>query len=58
MEKYFINENLKKEYKTAILNQKDIRRTKRNTHTDMLLHKYHIQFYIRTRIESSFSYFS
>ena len=33
MEKYFTNENLKKEYKTAILNQKDIRRPKRNTHT-------------------------
>ena len=30
MEKYLINENLKKEYKTAILNQKD---DQKETHT-------------------------
>ena len=32
MEKYLINENLKKEYKTAILNQKDKTTKKKHTH--------------------------
>ena len=32
MEKYFINENLKKEYKTAILNKKDKTTKKKHTH--------------------------